>query len=82
MLKEHMVTTKVLVVNNGYHRVKVLQDLWQCMSPTHRIAMFSMESLASGLVNRLGKVADVPAAPDDGVSKYILQDLQKQTFVS
>ena len=43
------------------------------VSPTHCIALFSSrwESLASGFADRLSKVADVPVAPDDGLSKFI-----------
>ncbi|KAL5500465.1 hypothetical protein EMCRGX_G012030 [Ephydatia muelleri] len=41
------------------------------LSPTHFIALFSGESLASDLANRLSKVADVPMAPDDGLSRFI-----------
>ena len=41
------------------------------MSPTHCIALFSRESLASDLANRLNKFADVPVAPDDGLSRFM-----------
>ena len=39
--------------------------------PTHRVALFSTKSLNSGLAERLSKVADVPVAPDDGLTKFI-----------
>ena len=40
---------------------------------------FSRESLASDLANRLSKVADVPVASEDGLSRFICITLQKQT---
>ena len=39
--------------------------------PTHCVALFSTKSLNSGLAERLSKVADVPVAPDDGLTKFI-----------
>ena len=39
--------------------------------PTHCVALFSMKSLTAGLADRLSKVADVPVAPDDGLTKFI-----------
>ena len=36
--------------------------------PTHCVALFSLNS---GLAERLSKVADVPVAPDDGLTKFI-----------
>ena len=41
------------------------------LSRTHYVALFSRESLASDLANRLSKVADVPAASEDGLSRFI-----------
>ena len=38
---------------------------------THSVALFSRESLASDLANRLSKVADVPVASEDGLSRFI-----------
>ena len=38
---------------------------------THCVALFSTKSLTSGLADRLSKVADVPVAPDDGLTKFI-----------
>ena len=38
--------------------------------PTHWAALFSTKSLNSGLAERLSKVADVPVAPDDGLTKF------------
>ena len=43
--------------------VKVLDSV---LSRTHYVALFSRESLASDLANRLSKVADVPVASEDG----------------
>ena len=40
------------------------------MSRTHYVTLFSRESLASDLANRLSKVADVPVA-SDGLSRFI-----------
>ena len=37
------------------------------LSRTHYVALFSRESLASDLANRLSKVADVPVASEDGL---------------
>ena len=44
------------------------------LSRTHYVALFSRESLASDLANRLSKVANVPVA-----SEVHLHTLQKQT---
>ena len=41
------------------------------LSRTHYVALFSRESLASDLANRLSKVADVPVASEDGLSRFI-----------
>ena len=41
------------------------------LCPTHCVALFSIKSLNSGLAERLSKVADVPVAPDDGLTKFI-----------
>ena len=41
------------------------------LSCTHYVALFSRESLASDLANRLSKVADVPVASEDGLSRFI-----------
>ena len=41
------------------------------LSRTHYVALFSRESLASDLANRLRKVADVPVASEDGLSRFI-----------
>ena len=35
------------------------------------VTLFSKESLASDIANRLSKVADVPVASDDGLSRFI-----------
>ena len=43
------------------------------MSRTHYVALFSRESLASDLANRLSKVADDPVASEDGLSRFILE---------
>ena len=41
------------------------------LSRTHCVALFSRESLASDLANRLSKVADVPVASEDGLFRFI-----------
>ena len=41
------------------------------LSRTHYVALFSRESLQSDLANRLSKVADVPVASEDGLSRFI-----------
>ena len=41
------------------------------LSRTHYVALFSRESLASDLANRLSKVVDVPVASEDGLSRFI-----------
>ena len=41
------------------------------LSRTHYVALFSRESLASDLANRLSKVADVTVASEDGLSRFI-----------
>ena len=41
------------------------------LSPTHCVALFSRESLASDLANWLSKVADVPVASEDGLFRFI-----------
>ena len=54
--------------------VKVLYRIWDSvLSRTHYVALFSRESLASDLANRLSKVADVPVASEDGLSRFILE---------
>ena len=61
-----------IVVKLGYHSVKVLQDLKHvavlCLVHIALHSPFSLESLASGLADRLIKIADVPVSPDDGLS--------------
>ena len=41
------------------------------LSRTHYVTLFSRESLASDLANRLSKVADVPVVSEDGLSRFI-----------
>ena len=41
-----------------------------------------MKSLASGLADKLSKVADVPVAQDDGLTKFICGELVEQWFAS
>ena len=45
---------------------------------THSIALFSRESLASGLADRLSRVVDVPVAADDGQSRFICRTCKKK----
>ena len=48
------------------------------LSRTHYVALFSRESLASDLANRLSKVADVPVASEDGLSRFICISCKKK----
>ena len=41
------------------------------LSRAHYVSRFSRESLASDLANRLSKVARVPVASEDGLSRFI-----------
>ena len=59
--------------NGDKERVKVLQDLWQCCASYTLGRLFSTKSLNSGLAERLSKVADVPVAPDDGLTQFICE---------
>lgn len=47
----------------GFEHVAVL-----CLVHIALHSPFSLESLASGLADRLSKIADVPVSPDDGLS--------------
>lgn len=59
-----------IVVKLGYHSVKVLQDLKHAavLCLVHIALHSPLESLESGLADRLSKIADVPVSPDDGLS--------------
>ena len=48
------------------------------MSSTHCIAVFSRESMRSGLAERLSVVLDVPVVPNDGLSKYICRPCNRK----
>ena len=48
------------------------------VSPTHCVALFSRESLASDLADRLSKLADVPVAPDDGLSRFMCRSCKNK----
>ena len=77
------IAQKGFIIRNNWKVVATPSGTWKysaCsfVSSTHCIAVFSTESMRSGLSKRLSKVINVPVTLNDGLSQYICRPCNRK----